>query len=248
MEEAAPRADIFVTATGNVDVITLDHMRAMKDRAIVCNIGHFDSRDPGRGAAQLQMGQRQAAGRRDRVPRRQAHDPPVRRAARESRQCAPAIRASSCRRPSPTRRWRRSSCGPTRRSTTRRSTPCPSTSTRRSPRCTSPRSAPSSTKLSDKQSAYIGSAEAGPVQAGALSVLGRVRLGASPRAAPQSSSARNCHPRRGPKVRGKGIQVKDRLRLRPWIPSLAVASLGSPEMTASRASMRRGMPQSSSRA
>ncbi len=43
MEDAAARADIFVTATGNVDVITLDHMRKMKDRAIVCNIGHFDS-------------------------------------------------------------------------------------------------------------------------------------------------------------------------------------------------------------
>jgi adenosylhomocysteinase len=43
MEQAAPMADIFVTATGNVDVITLDHMRAMKHRAIVCNIGHFDS-------------------------------------------------------------------------------------------------------------------------------------------------------------------------------------------------------------
>jgi len=43
MEEAAPQGDIFVTATGNVDVITLDHMRQMKDRAIVCNIGHFDS-------------------------------------------------------------------------------------------------------------------------------------------------------------------------------------------------------------
>jgi adenosylhomocysteinase len=43
MEDAAPRADIFVTATGNVDVITIDHMRAMKDRAIVANIGHFDS-------------------------------------------------------------------------------------------------------------------------------------------------------------------------------------------------------------
>ena len=43
MDDAAPRADIFVTATGNVDVITLDHMRAMKDRAIVANIGHFDS-------------------------------------------------------------------------------------------------------------------------------------------------------------------------------------------------------------
>jgi adenosylhomocysteinase len=43
MEDAAPHGDIFVTATGNVDIITLDHMRAMKDRAIVCNIGHFDS-------------------------------------------------------------------------------------------------------------------------------------------------------------------------------------------------------------
>jgi adenosylhomocysteinase len=43
MDDAAPLGDIFVTATGNVDVITIDHMRAMKHRAIVCNIGHFDS-------------------------------------------------------------------------------------------------------------------------------------------------------------------------------------------------------------
>ncbi|HEY0203016.1 MAG TPA: adenosylhomocysteinase, partial [Acetobacteraceae bacterium] len=43
MENAAPRGDIFVTATGNIDVLTVDHMRAMKNRAIVCNIGHFDS-------------------------------------------------------------------------------------------------------------------------------------------------------------------------------------------------------------
>jgi adenosylhomocysteinase len=43
MDDAAPIGDIFVTATGNVDVITIDHMRAMKHRAIVCNIGHFDS-------------------------------------------------------------------------------------------------------------------------------------------------------------------------------------------------------------
>ncbi len=43
MEEAASQADIFITATGNKDVITVDHMREMKDRAIVCNIGHFDS-------------------------------------------------------------------------------------------------------------------------------------------------------------------------------------------------------------
>ena len=43
MEQASSRGDIFVTATGNKDVITVDHMREMKDRAIVCNIGHFDS-------------------------------------------------------------------------------------------------------------------------------------------------------------------------------------------------------------
>ena len=43
MEEAAPQADIFVTATGNLNVINHDHMAAMKDQAIVCNIGHFDS-------------------------------------------------------------------------------------------------------------------------------------------------------------------------------------------------------------
>ncbi len=43
MDEAASKADLFVTATGNKDIITVDHMRAMKDRAIVCNIGHFDN-------------------------------------------------------------------------------------------------------------------------------------------------------------------------------------------------------------
>ena len=43
MDDACSYADIFVTATGNVDVITLDHMRKMRDRSIVCNIGHFDN-------------------------------------------------------------------------------------------------------------------------------------------------------------------------------------------------------------
>lgn len=43
MDEAASRGDIFVTATGNKDIITIEHMRKMKDRAIVCNIGHFDT-------------------------------------------------------------------------------------------------------------------------------------------------------------------------------------------------------------
>jgi adenosylhomocysteinase len=43
LEDVADKADIFVTATGNKDVITVDHMRAMRNNAIVCNIGHFDS-------------------------------------------------------------------------------------------------------------------------------------------------------------------------------------------------------------
>lgn len=43
LDDVVERADLFVTATGNVDIITQDHMRRMKDRAIVCNIGHFDN-------------------------------------------------------------------------------------------------------------------------------------------------------------------------------------------------------------
>jgi adenosylhomocysteinase len=43
MEEAAPQGNIFVTATGNMNIITHDHMAAMQDQAIVCNIGHFDN-------------------------------------------------------------------------------------------------------------------------------------------------------------------------------------------------------------
>ena len=59
MDEAAPIGDIFVTATGNIDVITLDHMRQMHDRAIVCNIGHFlNSEIQGRLAAGTMFGKR----------------------------------------------------------------------------------------------------------------------------------------------------------------------------------------------
>ena len=55
MDEAAPLGDIFVTATGNIDIITIDHMRQMRDRAIICNIGHFDSGNPSRGFGQLSV-------------------------------------------------------------------------------------------------------------------------------------------------------------------------------------------------
>ena len=141
MDDAAPRADIFVTATGNMDVITVDHMRAMKNNAIVCNIGHFDSEIQIAALQELQVGQDQAAGRPGRVPRRQAHHPAVGRAPGEPRQRhrPPELRDVGL--ASPTRRWPRSSCGPTPASTRRRSTRCPSTSTRRWRGCTSTRSA-----------------------------------------------------------------------------------------------------------
>ena len=141
MEDAAPRADIFVTATGNKDVITIDHMRAMKDRAIVCNIGHFDNEIQVAGAEELQVGQHQAAGRRDRVPDGHAHHPAVGRPPGEPRQRhgpselrdvglvhqpdAGADRAVD--QPGQVQEGR--------------STRCPSTSTRRSRGCTSTRSA-----------------------------------------------------------------------------------------------------------
>ena len=54
MEEAADKADIFVTATGNVNVITREHMDRMKDQAIVCNIGHFDNEIDVAGLSDLQ--------------------------------------------------------------------------------------------------------------------------------------------------------------------------------------------------
>jgi len=55
MEDAAPRADIFVTATGNKDIITIEHMRAMKDRAIVCKHRSLRQRDSDRAFAQSEM-------------------------------------------------------------------------------------------------------------------------------------------------------------------------------------------------
>ena len=54
IEDAAPIADIFVTATGNLGIITSDHMAAMKDQAIVCNIGHFDNEIDVAGISKLE--------------------------------------------------------------------------------------------------------------------------------------------------------------------------------------------------
>ena len=85
MDYAADKADIFVTATGNFNVITHEHMERMKNNAIVCNIGHFDNEIDIAGAAPVQVGQHQAAGRPRHLPGRQAHHPAGRRAPGEPR-------------------------------------------------------------------------------------------------------------------------------------------------------------------
>ena len=72
MEEACDKADIFVTATGNLNVITHEHMKRMKHQAIVCNIGHFDSEIEIAALEAVPVGEHQAAGRPRDLPRRQA--------------------------------------------------------------------------------------------------------------------------------------------------------------------------------
>ena len=83
MDYAAEHADIFVTATGNYRVITHDHMKRMKNNAIVCNIGHFDNEIDVASLQAVQVGQHQAAGRSHHLPRRQADHPAGRGAAGE---------------------------------------------------------------------------------------------------------------------------------------------------------------------
>ena len=94
LEDAAANADIVITTTGNKDVITLDHMRADEGHGDRRQHRPFRQRDPGRGAAQPEMDQRQAAGRHDQLPGRQADDPAVGRAACSTSATPPAIRAS----------------------------------------------------------------------------------------------------------------------------------------------------------
>jgi len=85
MDYAADKADIFVTATGNFHVITHEHMRKMKDQAIVCNIGHFDNEIDVAGLKQYKWENIKAAGRPCHLPRRQADHPARRGPAGEPR-------------------------------------------------------------------------------------------------------------------------------------------------------------------
>ena len=93
MDEAAALGDIFVTATGNVNVITHAHMLAMKDQSIVCNIGHFDSEIDVAGLRQYTW-ENIAASRSHHLPGRQAHHPAGRRPSSEPglRHRSPVVR------------------------------------------------------------------------------------------------------------------------------------------------------------
>jgi hypothetical protein len=76
MDWAADKGDIFVTTTGNRDVITFEHMSAMKDQAIVCNIGHFDNEiQVARAGGNVPVGRSQAPGGPCDLPGRQTHHP-----------------------------------------------------------------------------------------------------------------------------------------------------------------------------
>ena len=115
MEYAADKADIFVTATGNKGVITHEHMAAMKDQAIVCNIGHFDNEIDIAALEKYAVGRDQAAGRPRDLPRRQAHHPAGQGPAGEPRLRHRPPELRDVARASPTRRSRRSSCSRSQR-------------------------------------------------------------------------------------------------------------------------------------
>ena len=109
LEETLGRGDIYVTCTGNLDIITFEHMKLMKDQAIVCNIGHFDNEiqmDQLNSAEGREEAEHQAAGGQVHVPERQQHlragrgtagEPGLRDGPSELRDVATASR---------TRRWR----------------------------------------------------------------------------------------------------------------------------------------------
>ena len=143
LEDAAHRADIVVSATGNKDIITVDAMRADEGHGDRLQHRPLRQRDRCRRSAQLQVDQRQAAGRHRRAELGQAHRAAERRPAGQSRQRHGPPELRDERRRSPTRRWRRSSCGPTARRWSTRCTCCPSISTRRWRASISPSSAPS---------------------------------------------------------------------------------------------------------
>ena len=166
LDEVVGTADIFVTATGNKDIITVDHMARMKHNAIVGNIGHFDN--------EIDIAGLEGCGDAERINIKPQVDEwrfpdghsiiaPLRGPAAQPRQRhrAPELRdVELLHQPGdrPDRALRQAA----RSTPTSRSTCSPSTSTRRSPACTSTRSASKLTELSPEQASYLGIPVDGP--------------------------------------------------------------------------------------
>ena len=139
MEQAAPKADIFVTATGNRDVITMDHMRDMKNRAIVCNIGHFDNEIQVSSLQNMNWSEIKPQVDEVEFPGRQADHHACQGPAGEPWRATGHPSFVMRQLPSPTRFWRRWNCGTRVKVTRRRSIRCRA-STKRLQHFTSPRS------------------------------------------------------------------------------------------------------------
>ena len=144
VESTLGRGDIYVTTTGNKDVLTLEHLQGHEGPGDRLQHRPLRQRDPGRRAerdGRRREDQHQAAGRQVRVPRRPRDVPAGRRPPGQPRLRHRPPELRDVQLASPTRPWRRSTCGRTRTSTRRRSTSCPRSSTRKSPACTWRRSA-----------------------------------------------------------------------------------------------------------
>jgi len=134
LEDVVETADIFVTATGNKDIITADHMARMKDKAIVGNIGHFDNEIDMAGLKKGGIERHNIKPQLDEFVFPDGHSVLVLAEGRLlNLGCATGHPSFVMSPPSPTRSWRRSSCTGTPRTTTSRSTRCPSILTRRWP-------------------------------------------------------------------------------------------------------------------
>ena len=144
IEDTLGEADIYVTTTGNCDIITLEHMAKMKDQAIVCNIGHFDNEiqvDRLNNAKGVQQAEHQAAGGQIHLRRRQQHLHARRRPAGEPRLRHRPSELRHVATASPTNASRNWICGRTRTPTRSASIVCPRNWTRKSPGCTWKKSA-----------------------------------------------------------------------------------------------------------
>ena len=165
LEDVVETADIFITATGNYNIITAGDMARMKHQAIVGNIGHFDNEIDMAGLAKLhrdRADQHQAAGRQVGLPRRSRDHRALRGPAAQPRQRDRAPELRDVARRSPTRRSPRSSCSPRTRSTRSRCYVLPKHLDEKVARLHLDALGARLTELRPEQAAYIGVPVEGP--------------------------------------------------------------------------------------